>query len=403
MGQNVLIAIMRILMVLDRVFPYDERVEKEALSLIDSGHEVHIACYCFSPEDKYALYKGIHIHRRLIKPFTYKSSAACLIIPRYFKWWYHYLDSILKQRTFNVIHVHDLPLSKVGYQLKKKYNLKLVCDQHEYYSSWIVHTSHYNRGLGRLINRFSNWENFELKYLHRADLVLTVEEPLKEIYIKHLGIPKEKVVTVPNTPDLSVFKNVKTDEHVAKKLAGKFILFYGGGIDTLRGLDLVLDGIVLIKDSIPEILFLIAGKEQRGYSIETLAQKRNVSDQVFFTGWLSKEDLASHMSISHIGVFTPQLNREEIHRTIPTKIYQYCALGKPIIATKAKMMEEFILKHKIGMTIRDPEEFSKAVVHLYKNKNEYKEMSHNGRLVSDKYSWDLTVGTLIHAYRKFRN
>ena len=35
---------MKILMVLENQFPDDERVEKEALSLIKAGHEVHLLC-----------------------------------------------------------------------------------------------------------------------------------------------------------------------------------------------------------------------------------------------------------------------------------------------------------------------------------------------------------------------
>lgn len=390
-------------MVLDREFPYDERVEKEALSLIESGHEVHIACFYFDTAPPYSLYKGIHIHRKKINSFRYKLSAACLIVPIYFLWWKRFLNTLHKKHLFNVIHVHDLPLSKVGYQLKKKYKLKLVCDQHEYYSSWIVHTSHYNRGLGKLINHFSNWEKFEKRYLLKADFVITVEEPLREIYISRIGIPAEKVVTVPNTPDMSVFTNVAKNTKATDKYKGRYILFYGGGIDTLRGLDLVLEGIAIIRNTIPEILFLVAGKEQKGYSIEARAKEKSVLENISFAGWLSKEDLASYMSISHIGVFTPQLNREEIHRTIPTKIYQYCALGKPVITTKARMMEEFILKNKIGTSIDDPKDFARAVTLLYKDKKEYEEMSKNGRIISENYSWKQTVKGLINAYKKLQN
>lgn len=403
MGQNIRAEKMKILMVLDRVFPYDERVEKEALSLLECGYEVHIACFSFTPVEEYTLYKGLHIHRRVISRFTYKLSAACLIIPVYFRWWHQYLDNLLSQQVFDVIHVHDLPLSKVGFQLKKKYKLKLVCDQHEYYSSWIVHTSHYNRGLGRVIKFFSNWEKYEQKYLNKADLVITVEEPLREIYISRIGIPPQKVVTVPNTPDVSVFTHIKKDIGINKKFKGKYILFYGGGIDTLRGLDLVLEAVRILKNSIPEILFLVAGKEQKGYSIQTLAREKGISENFHFAGWLSKEDLAAYMSISHIGVFTPQLNREEIHRTIPTKIYQYCALGKPVITTKARMMGEFIRNNKVGITIEDPQDFAHAVIHLCKDKAEYDEMSKNGRDISKKYVWKDTVNSLIDAYGSFQN
>ena len=41
---------MRILMVLENQFPDDERVEKEALSLIKAGHEVHLLCATLKKE-----------------------------------------------------------------------------------------------------------------------------------------------------------------------------------------------------------------------------------------------------------------------------------------------------------------------------------------------------------------
>ena len=55
---------MKILMVLENQFPDDERVEKEALSLIKAGHEVHLLCATLKKErvgDEN--YKGIRLHR----------------------------------------------------------------------------------------------------------------------------------------------------------------------------------------------------------------------------------------------------------------------------------------------------------------------------------------------------
>ena len=387
-------------MVLDREFPFDERVEKEALSLIGSGHELHIACFYFSSGEDYSLYRGIHVHRKKISSFIFKTSAACLLIPTYFRWWSRYLQELFKGHAFDVIHVHDLPLSKIGYRFKKEFNLKLVCDQHEYYSSWIVHTSHYNRGLGRVINLLSNWSKFERKFLNRADLVITVEEPLRMGYIDSIGIPPNKIITVPNTPDLSIFEKVVNDPEIAQKFRNRFILFYAGGIDSLRGLELILDSVRLIKEKIPEILFLIAGKEQKGYSIKSLARSKLVEDHVHFLGWQPLKMLPVYMMVSHIGVFTPPLNRNEIHRTIATKIYQYCASGLPVIVTKAEMMRKFVEKNKIGFAITDAADCAEKIRILYNEKEKYNEFKKNGLQISKNYSWSRTVQNLINAYKE---
>jgi len=50
-------------MILDGNFPPDDRPEKEALSLIDSGFEVHLLCYTTTNKLLRENYKGINITR----------------------------------------------------------------------------------------------------------------------------------------------------------------------------------------------------------------------------------------------------------------------------------------------------------------------------------------------------
>ena len=78
---------MKVLMLLDEEFPPDSRVEKEAISLIEEGFDVSIACYTRKGLPAYQQYKGIHVWRMPISKFMYKMSAACLILPFYFMKW----------------------------------------------------------------------------------------------------------------------------------------------------------------------------------------------------------------------------------------------------------------------------------------------------------------------------
>lgn len=387
-------------MVLEREFPPDERVEKEIQSLINSGYEVAICCFSFKKTAFLETNESYTIFRAHISSFVYKSSAACLIVPFYFWFWRNFLNRVYKHFKCDILHIHDLPLSKVGYQLKKKFKLKLVCDQHEYYSSWIVHTSHYNKGLGRIINWLSKWSSYEKKYLRKADLVFTVEEPLRKIYINDIGLSEGKVVTVPNTPDLSAYKNVGLPGEIAGEFKNRFILFYAGGLDSLRGIELVLDSINIIKHQVPEILFLVAGREQKGFSIQNKAEERGINEHLRFLGWLPRAMLPVYMSASHIGVFTPPLNRVEIHRTIATKIYQYCASGLPVIVSNAEMMKEFVEKNEVGFAIANATELSEKILKLYSDDKLYKTLRNNGQSIANKYSWDLTVGDMIKAYKQ---
>ncbi len=55
---------MRILMLLDRVFPQDERVEKEIRSLMEAGHEVRIATFSIEESEFQDSSQGYIIYRK---------------------------------------------------------------------------------------------------------------------------------------------------------------------------------------------------------------------------------------------------------------------------------------------------------------------------------------------------
>jgi hypothetical protein len=57
---------MRILMILDHEFPPDTRVENEIEALINSGNEVHIACYTREKRKSEDTFLGAIIHRKQI-------------------------------------------------------------------------------------------------------------------------------------------------------------------------------------------------------------------------------------------------------------------------------------------------------------------------------------------------
>ena len=72
----------RILMVLNGPFPVDDRVEKEATSLINIGYEVHLLCINFTDQKNEETYKGIIIHRISInKRIWNKLIGLYLIFP----------------------------------------------------------------------------------------------------------------------------------------------------------------------------------------------------------------------------------------------------------------------------------------------------------------------------------
>ncbi|HLO59114.1 MAG TPA: glycosyltransferase family 4 protein [Bacteroidales bacterium] len=394
---------MKILMVLDKEFPPDERVEKEAITLVQAGHSVSIATYTLNGREPIENKDGYTIYRRKISRLMFKSSAAILLHPFYFLYWKRYLTSLFTQERYDAIHIHDLPLAKTGYYIAQKYKCKLVCDQHEFYSNWIVRTKHYTNLCGRLILRpFSYWKPYEKKYLKRADLVITVAEPLREIYINRVGISPDKIITVPNTPSFGNFNIDKVDSEIIERYSGRFVLFYAGGFDHLRGIDFILKALARLKNEIKEIVFLLAGKENRAFDLKSLIQEYHVKDVTELAGFVPIEKLSSYVAASNVCLFVPRADNLEINNTIVTKIYQYAAMGKPIIVSEAKKMKEFVESNQIGFSVPygNIEELCRIIKEIHGNPGIADSVKLKAVNIARDNMWEITSKPLTESYLK---
>jgi glycosyltransferase involved in cell wall biosynthesis len=391
---------MKILMILASSFPPDSRVEKEAISLAEEGHEVHILCYLKQGQKKTEHTKHYKVHRLACSDFfVNKLSALALIIPSYFNKWKYEIEKLNDRYSFEAIHVHDLPLSKVGYYFKKSYGCKLICDQHEFYSDWIKKTAHMNTLQGRLAGLLSDWEKYERKYLNLADLVITVSEPLKENYIKKYGLDNNQIITIPNTPTKTIYNKSNINSKIVQEFNSYYIIFYAGGIDILRGIDTAIAALNKIKAEIPNVRLLLCGKIVKPYNPFKTAKAHKVEDLVIFKGWVDENDLPSYIAASNICFFTPPVNRDEINKTIATKVYQYAIMSKPVIVSDAKMMKEFVELNNLGISIQsdNADQFAEAVLKIYRDG-----MSINYRS-SGLFFWEETVRPLCTSYLQLKD
>lgn len=393
---------MKILMILDGEFPPDERVEKEAISLINEGNSVFMLCLNYGSFGDEEDYRGIRIRRiRINRTFRNKIMASYLVLPFYRWLWKKEINGMVRTQQPDVIHVHDLPLSDIAISLKKKRGIKVVCDQHELYSNWIVRTAHYNTFTGKIIKALSNWKKYEKKNLSAADMVVTVEEPLKKLYIKS-GIKAEKIVVLPNTPNASVFNPSKMDEELVKKYSRNFVIFYAGTIDKLRGIDTVIAALPLLRKSIPEIKFVFAGRfREKYFNPLKLVEKHAVSDLVDYAGWVGLDRLPFLVSSANICLHVPPASSKEVNNSIATKIYQYVLMNKPVIVGQARMMRQFVEENGIGLSIResDPGDLADKISLMHSSPDMVAGFIENTRRIAPLYTWETTSKPFIDYYK----
>ena len=208
--------------------------------------------------------------------------------------------------------------------------------------------------MGKCVKALSNWGKYEKKCLPEADLVVTVEAPLRDIYISTPQVDSKKIVVLPNTPSATVFNPGQVDQKIIEKYKGKFVLFYAGNIDILRGIDTILESLSLIRNTIPDFKFVLAGRfNKKYYDPLKYANQLGVTDLIEYLGWIPLNLLPSYISASKICIHIPPAITLEVNNSIATKIYQNVIMHKPTIVGQARMMKDFVEENKIGLSIKD--------------------------------------------------
>lgn len=382
-------------MVLERDFPPDIRVEKEALSLIRQGHQVTVAAYTFKNDNLVENVNGIKVIRKRISRFVHKSSLGALSFPFYFNFWRKFLGIILKNDTYDVIHIHDLPLAQVGYEVKIKHNIPFVLDLHENYPALLEISPYTKKILARFIYSNRSWRKYEQKMVRLADYVICIVEEMKQRIID-FGVNADEVFTIENTPTLTAenLPDISPDKNY-------ITLFYSGGINSHRGLQVVLKGMPEVTGKYSGIRLWIVGEGSYRSTLEKMVEELDLNDFVTFFGWKNREGMTELLIKSDIALI-PHLKSEHTDHSFPNKLHEYAEVQKPVVCSDCISLVRMINEMQNGTIYKNdsPEDFAAAVIKLIEGGN-LPEQGANGKMwVEKKYNWAVTEKKLFRLYEQ---
>jgi len=287
---------MKILMVLESDFPPDISVENEILALINAGHEMHIACYSHKKQFEVPGDLPYTIHKTYIPPLVYKVSVGALKSEIYFNFWRKVLKGLFSKITFDAIHIHDLPLAKVGYETGRKQGIPFTLDPHENWPALLSISKHTNTMLGKRLSSRSQWEEYEKKYVSLADKVIVVVDEAKE-RISGLGVDPSRIYIVSNTINPAYFDFPEQEKD------GEYItMVYGGGINYHRGLQTVIEALPEIAAQIPNIRVWLIGKGSYVKILKKQASELGVDRYIEFFDWMPLKELLKRVSQADIAL-----------------------------------------------------------------------------------------------------
>ena len=291
---------------------------------------------------------------------------------------------------YRLIHFHDPELIPLGLLLRLL-GKKVIFDIHEAVSvqilakTWLPFQKQVSIG-------YRIFERFACRFF---DVVLAFST-YEEIYSK---IDTRKTIVL-NLPDLEMFEAFRNTNRTKCENS----LFYIGGVTEGRAILPLIQAIDIVSKEIPDLKFYCVGPIESGLmaKIISLPCYENVEKHIEWKGRMDVLEGYELSKKSKVGVslLFPQLNYT---RALPTKIFEYMAVGLPFITSNFPFFLEQFERHEAGEFVdpKNVKDISVKLIAMLKNNGSLDQMSMNGtKAVQEFYSWESQSDKLIDLYKK---
>lgn len=259
------------------------------------GNEVHIVT-CWEPgtaeteKDKNVIVHRVH---------TYEVNTINFVD------WVLQLNFALAEQScrvvnhtggFDIIHAHDWIVAFVSRMLKHIYRIPLAATIHATESgrNWGIHNE-----VQRYINDIEWWLSYE------SWKVIVNSEYMRNEVKRQFGLPDDKVCIIPNGIYADKFRECERDMDFRRRYAGdnEKIVFFVGRLVHEKGAHVLVDAAPKVLQHYHDVKFIIAGKGPQAEYLKCKARSLNVWEKIYFTGYVSDEDLTRLYKCSDIAVF----------------------------------------------------------------------------------------------------
>jgi glycosyltransferase involved in cell wall biosynthesis len=383
----------KILMLLESNYPPDLRVENEIGTLIEADH--HVTLLCRGTSDQVETDRGLTIIRRRISKFRAKTAIAHPWLRYYESFWRRHAFALISRHQFDVIHVHDLPLARVGYELSRVCGARFVLDLHENWPALLHEATHTKKLLGRIFHSDQAWQRFEERYVTIADRVIVVSELSAERIVSAYFLLSPFVAVVRNTVNLDTMPTVAFTPAPAD---GILRIFYGGGLNKHRGIQTAIEAMKIINArGHAAVMLMIVGE---GSYRKTLQRQAVGMPNVVFKHQKSFPDFMRLLSESHIAII-PHLRNANNDTTCPHKIFQAMYAGVTVLASNCPYLMRVITDANCGYWFEAGDaELLAGTIEAIDHNRKLLDNGRNGiKAVLEKYNWAIDTKVLTEMYK----
>jgi glycosyltransferase involved in cell wall biosynthesis len=240
----------------------------------------------------------------------------------------------------------------------------------------------------------SFWKWVEKFFIKKADQIMVTGAMDGEFLKKEYGV--KYIILLRNLPRYykpSLNLDLHSNLHIDKS---RKIILYQGVLLKGRGIEKVFAVLKELSDHV----FVIAGGDEYEEYYQNLAEKMNLTDQVFFLGKLTQEDLPQVTASVDIGVSLIENLSTSYYYALPNKLFEYIMAEVPVIVSNLPQMKEVVEKYDVGFAvdINNKDELITAIKKLSEDSELYESKKQNCRIASQELNWEKEIVNVLKTF-----
>jgi glycosyltransferase involved in cell wall biosynthesis len=325
-----------IAIVVHSYYDEDPRVRREAESLVAAGRSVEVFALRRPTDPPTGELAGVTIHRLNVQ--RHQGAGLGTYLREYVAFLARAGAALVRahrRRRFGLVQVATIPDFLVAAALPLRLTgVPVVIDLHEAMPEFF--RSRFPRASNPIVHAALRLQ--ERVSIGLASAAITVNEAMRERLVR-LGVAPDKVTVIANSPSLARF-DAAAHERRPFAADGAIRLVYAGALTPVYELDVAIDALARVRDLRPDldVRFDVYGRGDMADRLAAQAVALGLDERVTLHGRIPIDEVPAAIARADIGL-APTRRDRFTDVSLSTKVFEYAAMGKPVVASRLPMVE----------------------------------------------------------------
>jgi glycosyltransferase involved in cell wall biosynthesis len=349
-----------VLMIVHAYYEEDPRVRREAESLVKAGRPVQVLGLRQAGGPSTSEVDGVRVHHLDVQ--RHQGAGLGVYLREYLSFLARSMIAAVRlhrRERFALVQVHSLPDFLVFAALPLRLvGVPVLLDLHEAMPEFF--RSRFPGASNPFVHRLLMLQ--ERLSIAASSATITVNPAMRDRLVG-LGVPAAKAAVVVNSPSLGRFDAAAHPSRTFRE-DGRLRLVYTGALTPTYEMDVAVTAVARIADQRPDldVALEVYGRGDTEPVLAAQAAELRVADRITFHGRIPIEDVPAAVARADIGL-APTRHDKFTDMSLSTKVFEYAAMGKPVVAARLPMVEATFPKGTVATyTPGDATEMANAII-----------------------------------------